>query len=86
MPSFYVDDVDVEVGEFLDACSKREINTLIEYLVEDGYIGKENLEPLSKNRNHLDDEWDEMIGNLKGKRLVMSDEDEKLLREISKRY
>lgn len=86
MPSFYVDDIDVEVGEFLDACSKREIKTLIEYLIEDGHIGKENILPLSKNRNHFDDEWDGIIGNLRGKRLIMSDEDEKLLRDISKKY
>jgi hypothetical protein len=86
MPSFYVDDIDVEVGEFLDKCSKREIDLLIEYLIEDGHIGKENILPLSKTRNHFDDEWDGIIGNLRGKRLIMSDEDEKLLRDISKKY
>ena len=85
MPSFYVDELDIDVGEFLDACSKREIKTLIEYLVEEGHIGKETVLPI-KNRNHFDDEWDEIINNLRGKRLVMSDEDEELLKQISKKY
>lgn len=86
MPSFYVEDVDVEVGEFLDACSKREIKTLIEYLIEDGHIGRDTQFVPNKNRNHFDDEWDSIIGNLRSKRLIISDEDEKLIREISKRY
>lgn len=85
MPSFYVDELDIDVGEFLDACSKREIKTLIEYLIEDGHIEKETVLPI-KNRNHFDDEWDSIIGNLRSKRLIISDEDEKLIREISKRY
>lgn len=86
MPSFYVDEIDIEVGEFLDSCSKRDIKNLIEYLIEDGHISKDsNLTPI-KNRNIFDDEWDEIIGNLKDKRLVMSDEDELLIKKISKKY
>jgi len=86
MPSFYVDDIDIEVGEFLDSCSKKEIDLLIEYLTEDGHIAKDtNLTP-NKNRNLFDDEWDEMIGNLRSKRLVISKEDEELLKQISKKY
>ena len=86
MPSFYVDEIDIEVGDFLDACSKREIKTLIEYLIEDGHINRESQPVINKHRNIHDDEWDEIINILRIKRLVMSEEDEKLIKEISKKY
>jgi hypothetical protein len=43
MPTFYQDveaEVDIDVEEFVDSCSGREIEKLIRYLVEDGSLPK----------------------------------------------
>ena len=49
MPSFFVDDVDIEVYEFWDSCSKSEKQELLELLRKDGIIlmedDTENLSP-----------------------------------------
>ena len=38
MPEFYVDDISIEVDEFLNSCSKKEIQEVIEYLISNDYI------------------------------------------------
>lgn len=77
--------VDVDVDEFLSACSKKEIENLIEYLIEDGYLSSRGI--ISKTgKSLLEEEWDEIIDNLKDKRLLISVEDEELIRQLSKKY
>jgi len=38
MSDFYIDDLEISPSEFLDACSRDEINQIIRILVEDEYI------------------------------------------------
>jgi hypothetical protein len=45
MPEFTAE-VDVDPSEFVDSCSKREKDRLVEILIEDGYI-----QPDQDNRN-----------------------------------
>lgn len=40
MPEFYVDDLYISPSEFVDQCSSKEIDQLIEVLIEDKYITK----------------------------------------------
>ena len=85
MPEFYVEDIDIDPSEFVDACSKREIGELIDALVEDGYIPKINhVEPVDKNL--LDEEWDEVIGKISGLgRLRLTNEKEEIIKKIASR-
>lgn len=77
--------VDVDVDEFLSACSKKEIENLIEYLIEDGYLNSRGI--INKHdKSLIEEEWDEIIDNLKDKRLSISVEDEELIRQLSKKY
>jgi hypothetical protein len=86
MPDFTTE-IDIDPYDYVSECSKREIRELIEVLIEDGHLSQTAL-PLvkSKDRNLLDDEWDEVVLRLQSSRLVMSDEDEQMIREISKKY
>ena len=79
--------VDVSVDEFLSACGSREIEKLIEALIEDGYLDQKSV----KNQEHnpkslMEEEWDMVIENLKEKRLNLSNEDEEIVKLISKKY
>ena len=59
MPEFYVEDIDIDPSEFVSACSKREIDELIDALAEDGYIVKPIKSVSARDKNILDEEWDE---------------------------
>jgi hypothetical protein len=86
MPDFTTE-IDIDPYDYVSECSKREIRELIEVLIEDGHLSQSVLPVVkSKDRNLLDDEWDEVVIKLQSKRLVMSDEDEQMIREISKKY
>jgi hypothetical protein len=86
MPDFTTE-IDIDPYDYVSECSKREIRELIEVLIEDGHLSLTALPVVkSKDRNLLDDEWDEVVIKLQSKRLVMSDEDEQMIREISKKY
>ena len=78
--------VDVDVDEFLSACSPREIEKLIEYLIEDGYIDSKARPNKNEPKSLLEEEWDEITDNLREKRLNISNEDEETIRKISKKY
>ena len=86
MPEFYVEDLDIDPSDFVSACSKREIEELIDALTEDGYIVKPiNSVPL-EDKNLLDEEWDEVIAKLAGRgRLRLTNEEEEIIRKIANR-
>jgi len=78
-------DVDVDVDEFLSACSKREREDLIDALVEDGYVirvvGNNN-----NDKNLLEIEWDDMITKLWTLRQRITLEEEEIIKNIIKKY
>ncbi len=74
MPSFYVDDVDIDVDDFLSACSDYERKELIEALVEDGYIKRESL--LNPDKQGAVNEFDNACAHMIGNSWRLSKEDE----------
>lgn len=58
MPEF-IGEVDVDPSEFVDSCSKKELQRLIEILVEDGHIepsqADKNKGTGVRNPNHYDE-------------------------------
>ena len=79
--------VDVSVDEFLSNCSPREIEKLIDSLIEDGYLNSnavKNQEPNSLNIIEM--EWEVTLDNLRQKLLTISNEDEEIIKLISKKY
>jgi hypothetical protein len=71
MPTFYADDIDIEPHEFVSACRKKEIQELIEELVESGHLPpsvkswskKENPKGFHPMEVRLETSLDKLHGN-----------------------
>jgi hypothetical protein len=87
MPDFSTE-IDIEPYEYVSACSKREIVELLESLVEEGHISRSAVIAIEtdRNKNLLDEEWDVITDKLNQNRLMLSNEEEELIRKISKRF
>ncbi len=77
--------IDIDPDEFIDNCSEREIEELIESLVESGYLTKTATTKPSE-KNVLDLEWDEIMDKLIRNRVMLSNEEEEMIRTIAKRF
>lgn len=81
--------VDVDVDEFWSMCSRREKESLIDSLVDDGWVIRTS--PKGSNpEEHLpsipDLEWQESLNVLSQNRNLISVEDEELIKKIAKKY
>jgi hypothetical protein len=85
MPTFYAEDIDIDPDEYLSSCNSREIEELIDALVEDGHIPKiNNIAPDDKNL--MDEDWDNVIGKIGGRgRLRLTNEEEEIIKKIANR-
>lgn len=85
MPTFYADDIDIDVDEFLNRCSGREVEELVDALVEDGYVKR-----IDSSSDHLmsvpEKEFEEALNKLHGKYQSLTKEEEDLIKSISKRF
>jgi hypothetical protein len=78
--------VDVDVNEFVSACSKREIKELIECLVEDGHVSPTALGPVSLKLGVLETPFIEKMDELKQLYYRLSKEDEEILEKLFEKY
>lgn len=78
MPTFYpeVEDLDIDPGDYLDACSSREKQKLVEYLKEDGFIN-------DPTAHELNDDLDKYIIKLLGKSMQLTKEEEQTIIKIA---
>jgi len=84
MPDFSTE-IDIEPWEYINACSHREIDELIEDLIEDGYLARFNgkVVPKKENGSVMDLEWDELLLKLKNSKHLLSNEDENIIINIA---
>lgn len=80
MPSFYVDDVDISVSEFVDSCSSKERKELIKLLQFDNYYIRDE-----DNENAFEKEFNYEVIKLLGKRHLLTNEEEELILKITKK-
>lgn len=78
--------VDVDVDEFVSACSKREIKELIDSLIEDGHLNASAIPGNDKNIGVFESQFIEKLDGLKEKYYRLSQEDEKTLEDLFKKY
>jgi hypothetical protein len=84
MPNFYVD---VEIDEFVDNLGRREVEELIDYLKEEGYLKNNDLKRLSNNSENLNDNmWFETCRKLLNNRLLLTNEEQEMIEKISQRF
>jgi hypothetical protein len=84
MPDFYIDSIDISPSEFVDACSDREINQLIEILIEDGYIDHNTL-IISENKTPDEQLFSQSLAKLIENKHRLTNEEEKIINKISNR-
>jgi hypothetical protein len=86
MPYFSTE-IDIEPWEYIAECSRREIEDLIESLVEDGHLDSFNGKVKPSNSNTLmDNEWNEALEKLRNSRHLLSIEEENRITEITKKF
>jgi hypothetical protein len=89
MPEFSAE-VDIDPSEFIDSCSKKEKDRLVEILIEDGYIQPDQDTKSNKNgvkRPNVNDErfW-ESLEHLKKCRDLLSITEEEFINNLADRF
>ena len=84
MPDFSTE-IDIDAWDYISACSNREVNELIEALVENGHLDSFNgqVKPVNKHNTLLDDEWWTALVKLRDSRHLLSPEDENRITDIA---
>ena len=78
-------DVDIEIDEFVDSCSDRDMKNLVKYLSEQGHLGKFNMKDESKmTANEI--EFNEQLIALSEKYYQMSVEEIKTIESLYNKY
>jgi hypothetical protein len=83
MPTFYTEDLDIEVDDFLDDCSSSEIQEVIQWLKDSDYL-PQNVATSEAEQSFQDAEFDGALMNLVGKRFKLTTEQEQLIINLSK--
>lgn len=86
MPSFYVDDLDISVHEFINACSLRERNDLIDFLSKNGYIELKEYDTTRSRMSATEEIFEDHLDALHGKWNRLSKEDEETIMNIAKKF
>jgi hypothetical protein len=88
MPSFYIEDVDIDIDEFVSKCSNSEVKDLIDSLIDGGYLPRSvrntaiSEGPISVSESFYEDALDK----LHGKWNMLSQEEEQLILNIANRF
>ena len=84
MPDFSTE-IDIEPYEYISACSKRDIDDLIESLIEDGHLDSFNgrVKPKKEGATVMELEWDELMMKIRNSKHLLSNEDESRIIEIA---
>ena len=73
-------DVDVDIDEFLEECSDKEIQKVVEWLKDEGHLEDDNARiPGDPTDNIMDIAYKEAINKLYNKRINLSLEEEEFI-------
>ena len=89
MPDFQVEDVDISPDEFVYACNKREIKELIDTLVEENHISKNDVITGKTERsraNSSDIIFDNNLDAISRNRLHLTIEEEEMINKLAERF
>ena len=81
MPTFYTEDIDIDPDDFISSCNSREIEELIDCLVEDGYVIRVN----TPSESVSDEELDQALAKIKHFRVMLAAEEEEIIKKIGNR-
>lgn len=83
MATFSSDDIDIDPSEYIESCSKREIEELIQELKSEGYIP--NNTPFEGDEFHFTT-FEEALENLKGNGHLLTTEEEQTIIKLSEKF
>jgi hypothetical protein len=87
MSNFDVEtDIDIDIEEFVDACNKREIDELIDYLVECEYLPPTMLSEVISSKTFSEKDFEEKLSKIANNRFLLSDEELELIEKIANRF
>jgi hypothetical protein len=77
--------IEIEPWEYVSECNGREIDELIETLIEDGHLSQFNgkVVPKKGGGNVMDLEWDELLTKIRNSKHLLSNEDEQIIVSIA---
>ena len=78
-------DVDIEIDEFVDSCSERELQMLVRYLQKEGYFDKSNIRDESKMTS-IEIEFRDKMSLLSDKFYQMTIEEAELIENLYNKY
>ena len=89
MPEFAAE-IDIDPSEFIDSCTKRELQRLVEILVEDGHIEPTQVEKNKgtgvRNPNHYDETYWESLEHLAKCRNLLTTEEENFINNLAEKF
>jgi len=85
MPDF-TSYVEVEPYEFVSECSKNEIKELIDELIDAGHLPQTVRNTTEVRRGNLEEEFLEKMNKLSESYYRISQEDDKILQDLFKKY
>jgi hypothetical protein len=86
MPTFYGEDIDIDVDDFLSACDSGEIKELIQALVDDGHISKSATQKHDNNMCAAEQIYEDKLNKLHGVWTRLSKEDEETIVKIADKF
>lgn len=91
MPSFYVDEIEIEPYEYIDTCTKSEIRDLISELVDRGHLPTsvkqfQKIDEKKKGFHPSEAEYENALDKLHGKYTNLSREDEETILKIANKF
>ena len=88
MPRFEYDgNIDIDVNDFLDDCDNSEITEVIEYLIDNDFISKNDVSIAHEKTKSINDLiLDEAISKIMENKIQLTDEEEQLIINLSKRF
>lgn len=91
MPTFYVEDIDIEPSEYVQTCSYSDIKELIEELVDAGHLPQSIKNMISKKDKKergfhpAEATYESSLDKLHGKYSVLTQEEEETILKIASR-
>lgn len=90
MPTFYIDDLDIEPSDYLQECSHTDIKELIDELVDRGYLPQgvrttKKHDPNKKEYHPSEALYEEALNKLHGKYSNLTQEEEEMILKIANR-
>jgi hypothetical protein len=87
MPTFYAEDIEIDVDKFLSSCNDRDKEELIDALIEEGYLKKDCREDFKDyNYSVSESHFVEALDKLRSKWNMLTKEEEEFILKIANRF